>query len=202
MSIAKKFEDVADAVYEKGKSNEWNMFWDSFQKNKGEMGNYASIFSYEHWDENNYNPKYTIKPTYSCNQMFYASHVTDTKVTIDLRLCTLTNQIFLSAKKLKTIRKIIVKESTTYTSAFGGCSALENITFEGVIANNISFSDSPLLTVESMINDEGTGIINCLKDFVSEGSTTTCALTLHADAKARLTDAQKAVATEKGWTLA
>ena len=202
MSIAEKFDEIAKLVYEKGRQDEWSDFWDSFQKNSGYMGNYASIFSYEHWDENNYNPKHTIGPTYSCNAMFYASHITDTKVTIDLRLCTYTNQMFLSAKKLKTIRKIIVKEATTYTSAFGGCSALENITFEGIIGQNISFADSPLLTVESMINDEGTGIINCLKDFVSEGNTTTCTLTLHADAKARLTDAQKAVATEKGWTLA
>ena len=68
-----------------------------------------------------------------------------------------------------------------------GLSALENITIEGEIANSISFSYSNKLTHDSLMS-----VINALA--IVE---TTKTLTLHADSKALLTDAEKAIATEK-----
>jgi hypothetical protein len=43
-------------------------------------------------------------------------------------------------------------------------------------------------------------IINALKDY--SGSGTTYKLTLHAIAKTRLSEADIAIATQKGWTIA
>jgi hypothetical protein len=43
-------------------------------------------------------------------------------------------------------------------------------------------------------------VINILKDY--SGSGTTYTLTLGSTNLAKLTDAEKAIATEKGWTLA
>ena len=43
-------------------------------------------------------------------------------------------------------------------------------------------------------------ILNCLKDYKDSGTTYT--VTLGATNLAKLTDAEKAIATQKGWTLA
>lgn len=57
---------------------------------------------------------------------------------------------FVSADRLVTIEKLVLLNngSNTFSSTFTGCSALKNITIEGVIGNNISFADCPL-TAES-----------------------------------------------------
>lgn len=94
-----------------------------------------------------------------------------------------------------TIQKIITKESVTYANWFASASGLKNITFEGVIGQNIDFTACTSLTVASM-----NSIISCLKDYSGTGTTHT--LSLGSTNLAKLTDAEKAVATQKGWTLA
>lgn len=198
MSIAEKLTQIAEneqKVYEAGKQKEHSDFWDVFQNNGKTMSNYSYAFAYAQWNDENYNPKYKIKPSYSVDFMFYTSNITDTKIDIDVTNCTNMASVFRAAKKLKTIRKYIVKEATTYSYVFRDCDALENITFEGVIGNNIDFSYSPLLTVASMLN-----VFEQLNDIRGTGTTRTC--TLGAENLAKLTDAEKAIATEKGWTLA
>ena len=71
MSIAKKFEVIADEVYEKGKKDEYDKFWDSYQKNgsRTDYGQYA--FAGYGFDSNNLYPKYDIKPTGACTGLFY-----------------------------------------------------------------------------------------------------------------------------------
>ena len=61
------------------------------------------------------------------------------------------------------------------------------------IAKSIAFQHSPL-NVPTMNR-----IIACLKDYSSIGGTYT--LTLKKDRETMLTDEEKAVATNKGWTL-
>ena len=55
-------------------------------------------------------------------------------------------QMFMYVNALKTVDKLIISEngSQTWDNAFYNCTALENITFEGVIGNNIDFRYSPL----------------------------------------------------------
>lgn len=62
---------------------------------------------------------------------------------------------------LKTIDKLILGENRTagFTDTFGGCNSLQNIVIEGVIPQNISFSNSPL-TYESAVS-----VISALKDY-------------------------------------
>ena len=223
MSIAEKLSQIAEneqKVFEAGKQKEQSDFWDVYQNKGKQMSNYANAFAYEHWNDINYNPKYDIRPAYSCNMMYYASNITDTKIALNITLCTQMDQVFRSAKKLRIIRKLIVKESSTYNYTFRDCEALEEIIFEGVIGQNIDFSYSPLLKVESMIGTVATeeqiatgtnilefngvyyygGIFIALKDLTGTGETRTC--TLGATNLAKLTDEQKAIATDKGWTLA
>jgi len=99
---------------------------------------------------------------------------------------------------IKTIDKVTFGASSfiggSYT--FRGCTALENITIGGTInASGLDFQACSLLTHDSLMS-----IINALKDY--SGSTTTYTLTLGSTNLAKLTDAEKAIATQKGWTLA
>ena len=105
--------------------------------------------------------------------------------------------VFLNMHNLVTIDKLIVSDtgSVAFSDTFGTCEKLQNITVEGVIGQNVNLSLCPLLTHDSIIN-----IISCLQDLTGTGNTRT--LTLGATNLAKLTDAEKAVATEKGWTLA
>lgn len=107
------------------------------------------------------------------------------------------NNVFINATRLKTIDKLIVGENTkAYTNWFNGCSALENLTIEGVIdKNGFSVQWSPKLTHDSLIS-----IINVLKDLTGSGTAYT--VTLGTTNLAKLTDVEKAIATQKGWTLA
>lgn len=88
---------------------------------------------------------------------------------------------------------------TNATDAFKGCTNLTTLAgFTGLKAN-LSLSDCPL-TVESINN-----VINEMCDFNANGITPSSeqgTLTLGATNLAKLTDEQKAVATNKGWTLA
>jgi hypothetical protein len=94
---------------------------------------------------------------------------------------------------VKTIDKLVVSDKLKYNSTFNGCSNLENITFEGVIGNSLSFANSSKLTNASVQS-----IIDCLKDLTGATAQT---LTFHATVGAKLTDAQKATITAKNWTL-
>lgn len=103
---------------------------------------------------------------------------------------------------LITIEKIRVNENTQFSTSpiglpFQNCYALENVTFEGVIGHDISFAQSTKLTHDSLMN-----IINCLKDYSEDTSGTTHTLTIGTINQAKLTDTEKAIATQKGWTIA
>lgn len=175
--------------------NHYDAFWDAFQQ----MGNrtYYRYAFYSQasgaWTDEIYNPKYPIRATenISGDSMFQGSVITDTKVDIEIGVDA--SYVFISCGHLKTIRKLIVSENTTFNRWFAGCEALENVTFEGIIAGDISFSDSQKLTNASVQN-----IIDHLKDLTGQTGKT---LTLHAYVGRDLTEAQKAAITAKNWTL-
>ncbi len=114
--------------------------------------------------------------------------------TIDLSLAENTYMTFYNTE-IEIIDKLIISEKTNFaTNAFQYSSLLKEITeVEGVIAKNVAFQSSPLDA--PTINR----IIACLMDYSTTGGTHT--LTLKADRETMLTDAEKAVATNKGWTL-
>ena len=105
---------------------------------------------------------------------------------------------FSGATNLKTIDKIILRDdgTNTFVNTFQYCNSLEDITIQGVIGQNgFNVSSCTKLTHDSLLS-----IINALKDY--SGTTTAKTVTLGATNLAKLTDAEKATATEKGWTLA
>lgn len=225
MSMADKLATIAaneQRVYDAGQK----VFWDYYQSN-GSRQNYENAFSGRGWTVNTFKPKYNLTVTRAYMLFFNSAIDGDLPsllqglgVTLNFNSVPSFQYAFQSCKfthigvihaenattffcafadstQIETIDKIILGTSgkAAFGNGFRGCAALRNITFEGVIGQDISFADSPLLTHDSIIN-----IISCLQDLTGTGNTRT--LTLGATNLAKLTDAEKAVATEKGWTLA
>lgn len=197
-SLLKKANSLPDANerFEAGKKSEYDRFWDAFQQN-GERNFYDSAFFREYWDDTTYNPKYPIycETSNGARQAFNVSYISSTKVPIYC-ISTSLSFTFADATRLKSIPLLSLENVTEYNNAFTRCPALEELNIVGTIEKNgFSVADSPLLTHDSLMS-----IINCLKDYAGSGTTYT--VTLGATNLAKLTDAEKAIATQKGWTLA
>ena len=206
---------------EEGKKEVWKGI-----TNDGTRTIYQNGFQY--WNLDYFYPQYTLQPT-NAGYMFaqttndtpidLAERLEQCGVTLDFSQCTGMARIFYGADIsrigvvnatsatgldytfnsvfIKTIEKLKVDKDNTFNNTFS--SGLEEIRFEGEIGNNINFSSCTKLSHDSMINDDGTGAINVLATLES-GVTRT--LTLGTTNLAKLSDAEKAVATQKGWTLA
>jgi hypothetical protein len=146
------------------------------------------------WTDENFNPIYPL--TIENGQELFGSNVvlTDTKVPIVL-VGTQMNYAFGGAKSLKTIRSLDITKCTSWVSPFYLCYALENITFVGTVSVDISFNYSKKLTHESLMS-----IINALYDFSSDTSGKTHKVNLGSENLAKLTEEEKAIITQKGWT--
>ena len=181
----RKYElsNTYDKGYRDGKEAEYTEFWDAYQE-YGNKTNYEATFAGGGWNNKTFMPKYPIRPTYAY-YMFYACGVTDgweIIKNIDFSQCSmmsnafsrchfvhvgeidctsataLTN-LFSNSRNLVTVDKLIVNEQNMFFNAFNNVTTLENITFEGSIANDISFQWAPKLTKESIES-----IINHLSD--------------------------------------
>ena len=106
--------------------------------------------------------------------------------------------------KLRKIELVRSRKETPFSSPFSQCVELEYIRFDGEIGQNISFSYSGKLSVESVID-----ILQHLADLTGESAKT---ITFHDDVKTRMAQ-QGAIAeldgktydayiTDKGWNLA
>ena len=213
--------DAYDQGMEDGKQAEYDAFWDAYQEN-GTRENYSGAF--KRWVEECFKPKYDIVPKkYYGSQLFQELRIEDLKgslerqgVKLDLSENTSLLQMFqgsevkyiplidarkadyntgyaFSTNTIISIEKILVSEITIYGTNMFDCNKLETVIFEGVIGQNgLNLSKCTKLSHESLMS-----IINALKSGVSG---LTC--TLGSTNLAKLTDAEKAIATQKGWTLA
>lgn len=170
MSIAEKFETIADEVYEKGKEDELKSYWGDYQNN-GEPTYYAYAFYSAKWTDVMYKPQYDFICRSTVNNMYLQSGVTDTIKPIDITALTSNSSAMFSYSKIKTVRKLIVGEHNTFDKCFQSCSKLENITFEGTIGRSVSFADCPL-TINSMKN-----VIEHLKNYAGTSSEFTYSVT-------------------------
>lgn len=94
-------------------------------------------------------------------QTFMNAHVKNLGV-INTTSASKLDRTWTDADMLTTIEKLILKDdgSQTFTTPFLNCERLKNLEIEGVIGNNIPFSQSTKLTHDSLMN-----IIDHLKDF-------------------------------------
>ena len=128
--------------------------------------------------------------------MFYETSITHIP-TIDTSSVTATLDRTFYGSSIITIDKVIVP-STAKFSTFMYCVNLEHVIFEGVIGQNgLKVDSCTKLDHESLMS-----IINCLEDKTADTSGTQWVVTLGATNLGKLTDEEKAIATERGWTLA
>ena len=216
-------EEAYNNGFEDGKQSEYETFWEMVLENN----NWGYRFAGKSWTDQNFKPIKNITPINRATGMFSEtgikdirgicerlgiiidlSNTTNTSTffadsaveyfgVMDLRKHTTLNSCLFNAVNLIEVDKVVLKDdgSQIFTSFANNCNNLTKIIFEGVIGKNISFAQSSKLTKESLDS-----IILALKDF--SGTTTTATLTLHATAKAKLTEADIATITQKGWTLA
>lgn len=194
--------DGKEIGIEEGKQAQYNLFWDTIQ-NKGGAVNYNSTFYCWQYDwslfDKLYVPKYDFIHASNANGTFRECYVKDIFKDNYFNYKTSATELmytFYYATRLENARTLYVREDTKYTSAFNGCGNLKEIRFEGTIGQNgLNFSSSTKLSYESLMS-----IIEHLKDYSGTGTTKT--VTLGATNLAKLSDTEKAIATEKGWTLA
>lgn len=195
-TLVPKVLEISDENYDEGyadgKQAQYDEFWDGYQQD-GKRYHYNNAFFGHGWTAKTYKPKYPITVKYGI-AMFQQSPITDTIQPITFQSGATVYDVFLSCTNLVTIQLITVTSDITFRGWFSNCGKLTNITFtqDSQIGNNIDFSESPLLSKESINN-----IISVLIN-----TTTTKTLSLGTTNLAKLTDEEKAVATEKGWTLA
>lgn len=173
--------------YEAGKQAEYNSSWDAITQD-GKRLSYN--YGFAEWGSEYIRPSIKIMPT-NANRMFlrclnlkalekkyfdlsknteglsaFCNNCPKLEIIEDINFNPYSNyyQSFSYCSNLHTIKRLPFEETTTTDSAFLRCGKLQNITIDGVIGGNISFSDSPL-TVESMLS-----VITHLKDY-SEDAT-------------------------------
>mgnify|MGYP003300862649 CR=1 FL=1 len=236
MSIDKKFEVIADAVYEKGIDDGVKAMWDAMT-NKGTKTVGTRMFN-----ETDFTNVQELPYTWKCTSgnmqyMFYnyqgkklpnpkyvdlsylpennnANHTNSLCQYYSFDNCGIKDAIFpdygipasnhceswfASATALGTIEVLRVHEGTTFKNTFSTGNAtsmlnLMNITFEGVIGQELNMAKCPLLTDASLQN-----IAEHLKEFSSPNS---AVLTLHATVKNRIEGTPiYSTITGKGWTI-
>lgn len=208
-------------VYDAGKTAEWENIWYGIQ-NGGTRENYASVFRYAGWSDSNFKPRYIIKPTDATYMCANASITTLPEGMVNMSKCTAGNYCFAWTYKMinltvdfssavnlngafqfcaaETLDITLSESYVNHTNTFKSMSKLTNLKIRGILAaNNVSFSDSPLLTKDSLVGEFG--ILTALAD-KSADTSKAWTLIIGETNLAKLTDAEKAIATQKGWTLA
>ncbi len=127
------------------------------------------------------------------SMMFYMCQGLTRVPFLDLTSATNLNS-FIGYTSITTIDGIRSSETTNWASnSFSSYCSLQHCIFSGIIAKSLNLSKTQL-DYESLVS-----IKNCLKDVSEAGTTLTLALGTLAD---KLSDAEKAEITQKGWTLA
>lgn len=212
-------------VYEAGKTAEYDRFWDDMQE-MGKRGDYSWSFC-NTWTNDMFRPKYDMYP-HAMKQFMNMcqfegdldEHIKNLGIVFNTRNCTNFQNAFSWAKKITKLPPLDIINATTMQYAFTDASELETITlyncskyinFNGTfwgcynlknleITGVIGYKDfivkySSFLTHESLMN-----IINALENL--SGTTEKGTVSMGTTNLKKLTDTEKAIATEKGWTLA
>ena len=115
---------------------------------------------------------------------------------LDLSAGTSFTEAWYWCSALTTMPALDLSAGTSFNNTWYKCESLTTLGGFGAIKESISLSSSPNLTVDSLMN-----VITQAADLNSLGITGK-KMTFGSTNLAKLTDAQKSVATSKGWTLA
>lgn len=188
---------ASDGGYERGYAEgvqaEYDRFWDAFQQN-GERTDYEQAFRLG-WTDNNFNPKYVLRPT-KCSFMFGLDcGITEIKEgVLDLSQLTKLNNMFYNNSSTVTVPPFDMATITDVASGFYGCKInpivlnnvredckfgiwhaighLKDLSITGTVGTTWSLYGCYQLTKQSIIN-----VINALSATVTDQT-----LTLNANA--------------------
>ena len=194
-----------DKVYEAGQIAEREAFWNTYVR----TGNYwVYRFAGWGWMDSIFQPTKDIVVTGSANGLFretgirdIAKCLADNNVVLDLSGATTTTYLFGFSNDLQKVSMKIsepneVSDITFVSSSFQSCTNLTTLSITGILATNgLDLHWSPL-DKASLLN-----IIDILQDRVKAGLEGTLTVTLGSTNLAKLTDTEKAIATQKGWSL-
>ena len=177
MSIAEKFEVIADEVYEKGKKDEYDKFWDEIQ-NYGNRAEYMYAFS--RWGSEYIRPKHKVVPTdaNSGNQPFsycralkkveskYFDFSQKVKGTHDQGGWYYT---FASCENLEEIEDLNMPPDYRYHTTYANCKKLHTIAIvrtdtDTKYTNTFNYCyELKNLTIEGTIGQSGFSVKDCKK---------------------------------------
>ena len=210
---------AADAAYDEGVA----AVWEAIQQG-GKRTNYNSIIYGNQWNDDNFKPRYDIKPTGSALNLFANTNMTDIKkslqdcgVVLDTSGATNLNFAFNGIRST-TLPTINCAGLTTVVGVFNSeylrsidCVVLKEDGSQNMAEmfktlkalENITFQgtigNSITFSASSKLTNASVqSIIDHLADLTSKTAQT---LTLHATVGAQMTEAQKATCTAKNWTL-
>lgn len=160
MTMAKKLEQIAQneqKIYDKGLSDGYNTFWDTYQFTKDENGNpklredYSFAFAGPGWKDKIFIPKHKIEKITNATQMFCKSEIKelytklfsaenlpdDYKPRFDLRECKDLTDMFRDSQ-ITHIPSLIFPENRGLINTF--CNANKLHTIESLELHNNEFS--------------------------------------------------------------
>lgn len=142
-------------------------------------------------------PQFDVSNGTDFNHMFYGMAEIEGFPSFNTAKGLNFDGMFGMCMKAKTIEGIDLSSATSVTLMFDLCPELENIVFNGVIKiSGVDLSPCTKLTHNALMS-----AVNALYDYTSEGTTGTFNLILGAANLDKLTDEEKLIATNKGWTL-
>lgn len=133
----------------------------------------------------------------SASRVFYNCNWLGSTGDIDVSKVTNLDYLFYNCLSLTKIKSLDMSSATSANYIFTNCNYLQEIEFKGTFnVNNvyISSSSSKGLTKESILS-----LLNALKDRSAESTQYT--ITIYSRNLNKLTEEEKAIATDKGWIL-
>lgn len=200
---------VHEAGIEAGRQAEYDAFWDAYQNNGTRTNYFGAFSGNGwRTSTGTFKPKYDIVPVVARNMFYsldwaqldkfnlaecgvkidfskctnlystFSASGIDVNIPIDCSSCTDLNSTFAYSGPFA-IRKLIVHENLTYSSAFASNNNLLVLNIEGTIGKTINLGACSKLNLESAIS-----VISHLKNLTGTGTTAT--ITFHSNVWALL----------------
>lgn len=171
MSIAEKFEIIADAVYDAGAKSEYDRFWDNYQ-NYGLANSYVGAFA-GRWVADIFNPKYDIEVK-NGGYMFYSNTIDGLdlredkfkeKYGVGIDLSNATNlHYFLSYSNVEYVGVVSFTLISNPSVVFANAMYLKGIN-KIIVSENISATAIAFTRCNSLTDVYFEGIIPCSVNF-------------------------------------
>lgn len=136
-------------------------------------------------------PQFDTSNVTDIGSMFERCYALTTIPKLNISKVTSMNYVFEYCSSLTTIPELDVSNVTSMSGVFSGCTSLKSILMTGMKVN---------FDISASTQFEESDLVTILNNLATVTSTQT--LTMGSTNLAKLTDEEKAIATNKGWTLA